>query len=151
MEIDAEQLSPTSLCTQLTAYQSTVRNLHKQNDHNAELVRHLEAAVIEKDSEISRLWNEKTQKDLRPQAQHWDFQAQLSAEQTAHEQVTNILEGLWKKIEALKESQNGHNPMDVSHTNDNNELNREHQKDEEEKGILSETWAKSKSTCLVWI
>ena len=30
MEVDAEQLSPTSLCTQLTAYQTTVRNLHAQ-------------------------------------------------------------------------------------------------------------------------
>ena len=29
MEVDAEQLSPTSLRTQLTAYQSTVRTLHE--------------------------------------------------------------------------------------------------------------------------
>ena len=55
MEVDTEQLSPTSLRTQLTAYQSTVRNLHEQNDLNAELLRHPEAAVTEKDSEISRL------------------------------------------------------------------------------------------------
>ena len=94
MEVDAEQLSPTSLRTQLTAYQSTVRNLHKQNDHKAELLGCLEAAIIEKDLEISHLRNEETQKDLRPQAQHRDFQAQLSAEQTACEQVTNSLEGL---------------------------------------------------------
>ena len=39
MEVDAEQLSPTSLHTQLTAYQSSVRNLHDQNDHNVELLR----------------------------------------------------------------------------------------------------------------
>ena len=32
------------------------------------------------------------EKDLRLQAQHRDFQAQLSVEQTAHEQVTNTLE-----------------------------------------------------------
>ena len=32
MEVDTEQLSPTSLHTQLTAYQSTVRTLHEQND-----------------------------------------------------------------------------------------------------------------------
>ena len=70
MEVDAEQLSPTSLRTQLAAYQSTVRNLHKQNDCNAELLGHLEAAIIEKDSEISRLQNEETQKDLRLQAQY---------------------------------------------------------------------------------
>ena len=68
MEVDAEQLSPTSLHTQLTAYQSTVRNLHEQNDHNAELLRRLEAAIVEKDLEISRLRNEETQKDLRLQA-----------------------------------------------------------------------------------
>ena len=55
MEVDTEQLSPTSLCTQLTAYQSTVRTLHEQNDRNTELLRRLEAAVTEKDAEISRL------------------------------------------------------------------------------------------------
>ena len=55
MEVDAEQLSPTSLHTQLTAYQSNVRTLHEQNDQNAELLRHLESAVTEKDAEISRL------------------------------------------------------------------------------------------------
>ena len=69
-EVDAEQLSPTSLCTHLTAYQSTVRTLHKQNDRNAELLGHLEAAVTEKDAEISRLCNEEMEKDLRLQAQH---------------------------------------------------------------------------------
>ena len=53
MEIDAEQLSPTSLRTHLTAYQSTVRTLHEQNDRNAELLGRLEAAVMEKDAEIS--------------------------------------------------------------------------------------------------
>ena len=53
MEVDTEQLSPTSLCTQLTAYQSTVRTLHEQNDHNAELLGCLEATVTEKDAEIS--------------------------------------------------------------------------------------------------
>ena len=94
MKVDAEQFSPTSLHTQLTAYQSTVRNLHKQNDCNVELLRHLEAAIVKKDSEISCLRIEETQKDLRLQAQHRDFQAQLSAEQAAHEQVTSTLEGL---------------------------------------------------------
>ena len=53
MEVNAEQLSPTSLRTQLTAYQSTVRSLHEQNDRNAELLGRLEATVIEKDAEIS--------------------------------------------------------------------------------------------------
>ena len=80
MEVDAEQLSPTSLRTHLTAYQSTVRTLHKQNDRNAELLGCLEAAVTEKDAEISRLRNKEMEKDLRLQAQHHDFQAQLSAE-----------------------------------------------------------------------
>ena len=32
-----------------------VRTLHEQNDHNAELLGGLEAAVTEKDTEISRL------------------------------------------------------------------------------------------------
>ena len=82
-EIDVEQLSPTSLRTHLTAYQATVRTLHEQNDHNAELLGRLEAAVMEKDTEISRLRKEEMEKELRLQAQHRDFQAQLSAEQTA--------------------------------------------------------------------
>ena len=85
MEVDAEQLSPTSLRTQLTAYQSTVRTLHEQNDRKAELLGRLEAAVTEKDTEISRLRNEEMEKDLRLQAQHCDFQTQLSAEQLACE------------------------------------------------------------------
>ena len=70
MEVDAEQLSPNSLHIQLTAYQPTIRSLHEQNDRNAELLRHLEATVTEKDSEISCLRIEETQKDLRLQAQH---------------------------------------------------------------------------------
>ena len=70
MEVDTEQLSPNSLHIQLTAYQSTVRNLHEQNDQNAELLGCLEATVTEKDSEISHLRIEETQKDLRLQAQH---------------------------------------------------------------------------------
>ena len=52
-EIDAEQLSPTNLHTHLTAYQSTVKTLHEQNDRNAELLGCLEATVTEKDAEIS--------------------------------------------------------------------------------------------------
>ena len=90
MEVDAEQLSPTILRTQLTSYQSTVRTLHEQNDLNTELLGCLEATVTEKDTEISRLCNEEMEKDLRLQAQHCDFQTQLSAEQVACEQVTNI-------------------------------------------------------------
>ena len=110
-EVDAEQLSPTSLHTHLTAYQSTVRTLHEQNDRNAELLGRLEAAVTEKDAEISRLCNEEMEKDLRLQAQHRNFQAQLSAEQTAREQVTNTLELMCQELEALKETQSGPNPM----------------------------------------
>ena len=84
-EVDVEQLSPTSLCTHLTAYQATVRTLHEQNNRNTELLGCLEAAVTEKDAEISRLHNEEMENDLRLQAQHRDFQAQLSAEQNARE------------------------------------------------------------------
>ena len=53
MEVGTEQLSPTSLHTQLTAYELTVRTLHEQNDRKAELLRCLEAAVTDKDAEIS--------------------------------------------------------------------------------------------------
>ena len=55
MDVDANQLSPTSLRTQLSAYQATVRDLHEQNNHNAELVGHLETMVTDKEAEISRL------------------------------------------------------------------------------------------------
>ena len=142
MEVDAEQLSPTSLRTQLTAYQSTVRILHEQNDQNAELLGRLEAAVTEKDSEISRLQNEEMEKDLRLQAQHRDFQKQLSAEQLAHEQVTNTLKVMHQELEALKEAQNSHNPMDISLTDNNSDLNRE--KAEQEKHKLAEALEKTK-------
>ena len=57
-----------------------VRTLHEQNNHNAELLGCLETTVTEKDTEISRLRNEEMEKELRLQAQHRDFQAQLSAE-----------------------------------------------------------------------
>ena len=143
-EIDAEQLSPTSLHTHLTAYQSTVRTLHEKNDRNAELLGRLEAAVMEKDAEISRLHNEEMEKDLRLQAQHRDFQAQLSAEQTAREQVTNTLELMCQELEALKEAQSGPNPMDVSLT-DNVDLNCERDKIEEEKCKLAEELERTKS------
>ena len=143
-EVDAEQLSPTSLCTHLTAYQSTVRTLHKQTDHNAELVGRLEATVMEKDAEISWLHNEEMEKDLRLQAQHCDFQAQLSAEQTAREQVTNTLELMHQELEALKEAQSGPNPMDVS-LMDNIDLNREQDKAEQEKRKLTEELEKTKT------
>ena len=137
MEVDAEQLSPPSLHTQLTAYQSTVRMLHEQNDRNAELLGHLEAAVTEKDAEISWLHNEETEKDLRLQAQHHNFQAQLTAEQLACEQVTNTLESMPQELETIKESQNGPNPMDFSIT-DNTDLNRECDKAKQEKRKLAE-------------
>ena len=143
-EVDAEQLSPTSLRTHLTAYQATVRTLHAQNDHNAELLGRLEAAVTEKDAEISRLCNEEMEKDLRLQAQHRDFQAQLSAEQTAREQVTNTLELMRQELEALKEAQNGPNPMDVSVT-DNTDLNRERDRAEQERRKLAEELEKTKT------
>ena len=143
-EVDAEQLSPTSLHTHLTAYQSTVRTLHEQNDCNAELLGYLEAAVTEKDAEISRLHNEEMEKDLRLQAQHRDFQAQLSAEQTAREQVTNTLELMCQELEALKEAQSSPNPMDVSLT-DNADLNHECDKVEQEKRKLVEELEKTKT------
>ena len=137
-------MSPTSLCTHLTAYQATVRTLHKQNDHNAELLGCLEAAVTEKDTEISRLRNEEMEKELRLQAQHRDFQAQLSAEQTACEQVTNTLELMRQELKALKEAQNGLNPMDFSVT-DKADLTRERDKAEQEKRKLAEELERTKT------
>ena len=130
--------------THLTTYQSTVRTLHEKNDRNAELLGRLEAAVMEKDDEISRLHNEEMEKDLRLQAQHRDFQAQLSAEQTAREQVTNTLELMRQELEALKEAQSGPYPMDVSLT-DNADLNRKHNKAEQEKRKLMEELEKNKT------
>ena len=143
-EIDTDQLSPTSLRTHLTTYQATVRTLHEQNDHNAELLGCLEAAVTEKDAEISRLHNEEMEKDLRLQAQHRDFQAQLSAEQTAREQVTNTLKLMRQELEALKEAQNGPNPMDFSVT-DNADLNPERDRAEQEKRKLAEELERTKT------
>ena len=143
-EVDAEQLLPTSLRTHLTAYQSTVRTLHEQNDHNAELLGCLEAAVTEKDAEISRLRNEEMKKDLRLQAQHHHFQAQLSVEQMACEQVTNTLELMRQELETLKEAQSGPNPMDISLT-DNADLNHERDKAEQEKCKFAEELERTKS------
>ena len=143
-EVDVEQLSPTSLRTHLTAYQATVRTLHEQNDHNAELLGRLEATVTEKDTEISRLRNEEMEKELRLQAQHCDFQAQLSAEQTAREQVTNMLELMRQELEALKEAQNGPNPMDFSVT-DNADLNRERDRAEQGKRKLAKELERTKT------
>ena len=142
--MDGEQLSPTSLCTHLTAYQSTVRTLHKQNDCNAELLGCLEATVMEKDAEISRLRNEVMEKDLRLQAQHRDFQIQLSADQMAHEQVTNTLELMHQELETLKQTQSGPNLMDVSLT-DNVDVNREQDKVEQEKCKLVEELERTKT------
>ena len=142
--IDAEQLSPTSLRTHLTAYQSTVKTLHEQNDRNAELLGCLEAAVTEKDAKISQLRNEEMEKDLRLQAQHRDFQAQLSAEQMAREQVTNTLELLRQELEALKQNQGGPNPMDVSLT-DNVDLNCKQDRAEQEKRKLTEELERTKT------
>ena len=143
-EVDAEQLSPTSLHTHLTAYQAMVKTLHEQNDHNAELLGRLEATVTEKDAEISRIHNEEMEKDLRLQAQHHDFQAQLSAEQMAREQVTNTLKLMRQELEALKEAQSGPNPTDIS-LMDNADLNRECDRVEQEKCKLAEELEKTKT------
>ena len=83
------------------------------------------------------------EKDLRLQAQHSNFQTQLSAEQLAHEQVTNTLEVMHQELEALKEAQSSHNPMDVSLT-DNIDVNRERKKAEQEKCKLEEALEKTK-------
>ena len=84
------------------------------------------------------------EKDLRLQAQHRNFQAQLSAEQTAREQVTNTLELMHQELEALKEAQSGPNPMDFSVT-DNADLNRKRDRAEQEKLKLAEELEKTKT------
>ena len=99
---------------------------------------------MEKDAEISRLCNEEKEKDLRLQAQHRDFQAQLSAEQNTREQVTNTLELMRQELEALKEAQGGPNPMDFSVT-DNEDLNRERDLAEQEKRKLAEELERTKT------
>ena len=81
MDIDAEQLSPNSLHVQLSAYQSAVKDLHDQNEHNVELLGYLEAIVTEKDAELICLRIKETQKDLMLQAQQRDFEIRLAAEQ----------------------------------------------------------------------
>ena len=75
---------------------------------------------------------------------HRDFQAQLSAEQTAREQVTNTLELMRQELEALKEAQNGPNPMDFSVTDDA-DLNRERDRAEQEKRKLAEELERTKT------
>ena len=142
VEVDADQLSPTSLWTQLTAYQATVRDLHDQNNCNAELLGRLETMV----TEISRLQTEEMQKDLRIEAQQRDFQNQLIAEQTAHQQVDNTLEQLRQELEAIKSDQHNQNPMDISSSMDTvSELNRIKQQAEQEKRSNEEKLVKLKA------
>ena len=84
------------------------------------------------------------EKELRLQAQHRNFQAQLSAEQMAREQVTNTLKLMHQELEALKEAQNGPNPMDFSVT-DNADLTHKHDKAEQEKCKLAEELERTKT------
>ena len=86
----------------------------------------------------------KWKKELRLQAQHHDFQAQLSVEQSAREQVTNTLEIMCQELEVLKEAQNGPNPMDLSVT-DNADLNRERNRAEQERRKLAEELERTKT------
>ena len=84
------------------------------------------------------------EKDLRLQAQHRNFQAQLSAEQNAHEQVTNTLKLMRQELEALKEARSGPNPMDFS-VADNEDLNHERDRAEQEKRKMAEELEKTKT------
>ena len=146
MEIDTEQLSPTSLRTQLVTYQNTVKDLYYQNQRNAELLGRLETVVSKKESKISRLQLLETDKDLRIIAQQRDFQNQLITEQTAQQEVSNTLEELQRELEAIKADQNNQNPMDVSSSTDAMaELNHIKQKAEEEKWLAKEKLAKTKA------
>ena len=73
-----------------------------------------------------------------------NFQAPLSTEQTAHEQVTNTLELLRQELETLKQTQSGPNPMDVSLTN-NVDVNRKRDRAEQEKRKLTEELERTKT------
>ena len=146
MDVNADQLSPTSLRTQLTAYQATVRDLHEQNNRNAELLGCLETMVTDKEAEISRLRTEEMQKDLRIEVQQRDFQNQLITEQTACQQVSGTLEQLRQELEAIKSDQHNQNPMDISSNTDTvSELNRVKQQAEQEKRSNEEKLAKLKA------
>ena len=48
MEVDTDQLSPTSLRIQLVTYQNTVKDLYHQNQQNTELLGRLENCRIQK-------------------------------------------------------------------------------------------------------
>ena len=145
-EVDADQLSPTSLWTQLTTYQATVRELHIQNNHNAEILGRLETMVTDKDAEISRLRTEEMQKDLRIEAQQRDFQNQLIAEQTAHQQVNGTLEQLQQELEAIRADQQNQNQMVISSSTDTaSELNHVRQQAEQERRLNEEKLAKLKA------
>ena len=88
----------------------------------------------------------KKKKDLRIEAQQRDFQNQLIAEQTAHQQISGILELLWQELEAIKSDQHNQNPMDISSSTDAvSELNRVKQQAEQEKRSNEENLAKLKA------
>ena len=146
MEVDTEKLSPTTLCTQLAAYQNTIRDLHDQHQLNTELLGCLEAMVTKKEMEISRLRIAETEKDLRLEAQQCNLQNQPFVEQTAREQVSSTLEGLQQELEVIKREQANHKPMDISSsTDETSESNHAKQKAEEEKCLAEECLAKSKA------
>ena len=147
MEVDADQLSPTSLRTMLVTYQNTVKDLYDQNQKNAEILGRLEMAVNEKDSEISRLRLLETEKDLRMEAQQRDFQHQLTSEQNAQQEISNMLQELCRELETIGANQNNQNPMEVSLSTDATaELDHIKQKAEEEKCLAEERLAKAKDT-----
>ena len=102
--------------------------------------------ITDKEAEISRLRTEETQKDLRIEVQQRDFQSQLIAEQTAHQQVSSTLEQLRQELEAIKSDQHNQNPMDISSNTDTvSELNRIKQEAEQEKRSNEEKLAKLKA------
>ena len=141
MEVDTDQLSPNSFRNQLSAYQNTVRDLHAQNNQNAELLGQLKQMVTDKELEISQLRNAVMEKDLRIQAQQRHFQDQLIAKQAAHEQVSGTLEVLQQELEAIKSNQTTQNPMDISSTTDTvNKLNLTKQKAAKENVYSKKSW-----------
>ena len=146
IDVDANQLSPNSLRSQLAAYQNTVRDLYNQNQRNAEALGWLKSVVTDKDSEISRLHILETEKDLRIEAQQRDFQSQLIAKQNVWQEVSNTVEVLHRELEAFRAEQNSQNQMDVSLSTDaTTKLNHIKQKANEEKCLVEERLAKAKA------
>ena len=115
-----------------------------KNDHNAELLGCLEAAVTEKTPKLAGYVMKKWKKISGFRHNMAISKHNYLQKQTAREQVTNMLELMRQELEAINEAQNGPNPMDFSVT-DNEDPNRECDRAEQEKRKLVEELEKTKT------